>query len=178
MNRTWPDAPRTPDLPNLPEAVAEPAAALGATAHLDHPDRGGAGRRLARGRRRSSTAGPTITISFKTAEGLEAGKTKIKYKDVDIGLVKTVALAEDRKSGRRHRGAAQGGRGFPRGGHALLDGAATHHRRAGSPGSGRCSRAPTSRWIPAGLEAEAARVRRPRRAADRDARGRPGGSSS
>jgi paraquat-inducible protein B len=40
--------------------------------------------------------GPTITISFKTGEGLEAGKTKIKYKDVDIGLVKTVALADDR----------------------------------------------------------------------------------
>ncbi len=40
--------------------------------------------------------GPTITISFKTAEGLEAGKTKIKYKDVDIGLVKEIALSEDR----------------------------------------------------------------------------------
>ncbi|MBP0596463.1 mammalian cell entry protein, partial [Paraburkholderia sp. LEh10] len=25
--------------------------------------------------------GPTITISFKTGEGLEAGKTKIKFKD-------------------------------------------------------------------------------------------------
>jgi paraquat-inducible protein B len=40
--------------------------------------------------------GPIITISFKTGEGLEAGKTKIKYKDVDIGLVKSVVLAEDR----------------------------------------------------------------------------------
>jgi paraquat-inducible protein B len=40
--------------------------------------------------------GPTITISFKTGEGLEAGKTKIKYKDVDIGLVKTIVLSEDR----------------------------------------------------------------------------------
>lgn len=29
--------------------------------------------------------GPTITITFKTAEGLEAGKTKIKYKNVDVG---------------------------------------------------------------------------------------------
>ena len=27
--------------------------------------------------------GPTITIAFKTGEGLEAGKTKIKYKDVE-----------------------------------------------------------------------------------------------
>lgn len=39
--------------------------------------------------------GPTITISFKTGEGLESGKTHVKYKDVDIGLVKTVALSED-----------------------------------------------------------------------------------
>jgi len=41
--------------------------------------------------------GPVITITFKTAEGLEAGKTKIKYKDVEIGLVKTVTLSTDRK---------------------------------------------------------------------------------
>src|SRR5215475_11072573 len=41
--------------------------------------------------------GPVITITFKTAEGLEAGKTKIKYKDVEIGLVKTVTLSPDRK---------------------------------------------------------------------------------
>jgi paraquat-inducible protein B len=40
--------------------------------------------------------GPIITISFKTGEGIEAGKTKIKYKDVDIGLVKSVALSKDR----------------------------------------------------------------------------------
>ena len=41
--------------------------------------------------------GPVITITFKTAEGLEAGKTKIKYKDVEIGVVKTVSLSPDRK---------------------------------------------------------------------------------
>ena len=40
--------------------------------------------------------GPTITIRFKTAEGLEAGKTKIKYKEVDIGDVKTISLSRDR----------------------------------------------------------------------------------
>ena len=39
--------------------------------------------------------GPTITIVFKAAEGVEAGKTTIKYKDVDIGLVKTVKLSDD-----------------------------------------------------------------------------------
>ena len=42
--------------------------------------------------------GPTITIRFKSAEGLEAGKTKIKYKNVDIGEVKTIGLSEDRSA--------------------------------------------------------------------------------
>ncbi|MEM5329574.1 MlaD family protein [Paraburkholderia sp. JHI2823] len=41
--------------------------------------------------------GPTVTISFKTGDGLEAGKTKIKYKDVDIGVVKSVTLSHDHK---------------------------------------------------------------------------------
>lgn len=39
--------------------------------------------------------GPTITIRFETAEGLEAQKTKVKHKNVDIGLVDGVALSED-----------------------------------------------------------------------------------
>jgi len=34
--------------------------------------------------------GPTITIVFKVAEGLEAGKTFVKYKDVNIGQVHVV----------------------------------------------------------------------------------------
>ncbi len=42
--------------------------------------------------------GPTATIRFKTAEGLEAGKTKIKYKEVDIGLITKVFLDQDRKT--------------------------------------------------------------------------------
>ena len=40
--------------------------------------------------------GPTITVSFKTAEGLEANKTRVKYKDVEIGEVRAIRLAEDR----------------------------------------------------------------------------------
>lgn len=40
--------------------------------------------------------GPVITISFLSAEGLEPGKTKVKYKELDIGLVKNVTLAADR----------------------------------------------------------------------------------
>jgi paraquat-inducible protein B len=43
-----------------------------------------------------STRGPVITIEFKNADGLEAGKTKIKYKEVDIGDVKSIALTKDR----------------------------------------------------------------------------------
>src|SRR5210317_30954 len=40
--------------------------------------------------------GPVITITFETAEGLEAGKTKIKYKDVEVGKVTAIDLNEDR----------------------------------------------------------------------------------
>ncbi|MDQ3186748.1 MAG: MlaD family protein [Pseudomonadota bacterium] len=40
--------------------------------------------------------GPEITITFSSAEGLEAGKTKVKYKEVDIGTVQSIMLSEDR----------------------------------------------------------------------------------
>jgi len=39
--------------------------------------------------------GPTITIVFTAAEGIEAGKTLIKYKDVNIGRVTAVQLTDD-----------------------------------------------------------------------------------
>jgi len=39
--------------------------------------------------------GPTITLQFKTGEGLESGKTRIKYKDVDVGQITAIALSED-----------------------------------------------------------------------------------
>ena len=42
-----------------------------------------------------SEKGPTVTITFNTADGLEAGKTKIKYKDVEIGLVEQIELSSD-----------------------------------------------------------------------------------
>ena len=44
---------------------------------------------------RIMSEGPTIHIVFKTAEGLEAGKTFIKYKDVNIGQVTAVKLSAD-----------------------------------------------------------------------------------
>ncbi|MEO8809449.1 MAG: MlaD family protein [Rhodanobacter sp.] len=41
-------------------------------------------------------AGPQITISFQTAEGLDAGKTPVKFKNVVIGKVKKIRLSKDR----------------------------------------------------------------------------------
>lgn len=38
---------------------------------------------------------PTATIEFKTAQGIEAGKTRIKYKSVDIGIVEEIQFAPD-----------------------------------------------------------------------------------
>ena len=42
-----------------------------------------------------SEKGPEITITFSSAEGLEAGKTKIKYKEVELGQVSAIKLSED-----------------------------------------------------------------------------------
>ena len=44
-----------------------------------------------------SEKGPVISLTFSTAEGLEAGKTKIKYKDVVIGQVQAIRLGDDLK---------------------------------------------------------------------------------
>ncbi len=49
------------------------------------------------GLRALSERGPTIHITFKTAEGIEPRKTKIKYRSVDIGEVRSLALTPDRK---------------------------------------------------------------------------------
>ena len=44
------------------------------------------------------TRGPEITITFSTAEGIEATKTKIKALNVDVGLVESVQLNSDLQS--------------------------------------------------------------------------------
>lgn len=44
-----------------------------------------------------SEKGPVATISFKTAEGIEVGKTKVKYKNVEVGVVEGVQFSEDFK---------------------------------------------------------------------------------
>ena len=42
-----------------------------------------------------SQKGPAITIAFKTADGIESTKTKIKFREVEIGLVESVAIKKD-----------------------------------------------------------------------------------
>lgn len=42
-------------------------------------------------------SGPEITIRFANAEGLEAGKTDVRYKNVVVGGVKQIRLSDDRQ---------------------------------------------------------------------------------
>lgn len=42
--------------------------------------------------------GPSIEISFRTAEGLVAGQTKIRHKAVDLGTVERISLTDDMKN--------------------------------------------------------------------------------
>jgi len=39
--------------------------------------------------------GPLVSITFQTAEGLEAGRTRVRFKDVDIGVVEAIELTSD-----------------------------------------------------------------------------------
>ncbi len=39
--------------------------------------------------------GPLVTITFRTADGIEVEKTRIKYKSLDIGLVEGVRFSKD-----------------------------------------------------------------------------------
>jgi paraquat-inducible protein B len=40
--------------------------------------------------------GPTVQITFATAEGLQANRTTIQYRSVEIGLVRSIDLLDDR----------------------------------------------------------------------------------
>ena len=42
-----------------------------------------------------SDQGPEVTLSIPTAEGIEAGSTKVKVRSVDVGKVEKIALADD-----------------------------------------------------------------------------------
>lgn len=41
------------------------------------------------------SAGTLIVITFRSAEGLEAGKTEVRYKDVVVGRVRAISLSDD-----------------------------------------------------------------------------------
>jgi paraquat-inducible protein B len=45
-----------------------------------------------------SEKGPEISISFETAEGIEAGKTQIKFREVTVGKVDSVEISDDLKT--------------------------------------------------------------------------------
>jgi paraquat-inducible protein B len=44
---------------------------------------------------RIESEGPKIAITFDSADGLEAGKTRINYRGVDVGTLTTIRLSED-----------------------------------------------------------------------------------
>jgi paraquat-inducible protein B len=39
--------------------------------------------------------GPGISLAFRTAEGIEAGKTKVRYKNIEIGVVENLRFSDD-----------------------------------------------------------------------------------
>ncbi len=44
-----------------------------------------------------SKEGPTITVSFESGEGLQAGQSLLKFKDITFGTVQSLELAPDRQ---------------------------------------------------------------------------------
>lgn len=89
------DTSRQPELSDIPDAVSEPKRRFSVQLVWIIPILAvliG----LSLGIQAFINRGETITITFKTGEGLEVGKTRIKYKDVQIGEVKGLAIAEDR----------------------------------------------------------------------------------
>src|ERR1700735_1973306 len=42
--------------------------------------------------------GPRITISFQSGEGVQVGKTLVKYRDVAVGRVSAVVLSADHQT--------------------------------------------------------------------------------
>lgn len=46
---------------------------------------------------RIMSEGPKLTITFRSADGLEAGKTKIRFKGVDVGTITNIRLSADHR---------------------------------------------------------------------------------
>lgn len=89
------DTPQPPELSDIPDAVSEPKRRFSVQLVWIIPILA-ALVGLSLGVKAFINRGETITITFKTGEGMEVGKTKIKYKDVQIGEVKGLAIAKDR----------------------------------------------------------------------------------
>ena len=47
---------------------------------------------------RAAREGPEVVVTFKSAHGIEPGKTPVRYKDVQIGVVTAVELSSDFRS--------------------------------------------------------------------------------
>ena len=108
--------------------------------------------------------GPKITITFDSAEGLEAGKTKVEYNGVQIGTVTEVRLSED------HLKVISTVQMDPKTDEFLVEDSASGSsdrasRARRSRASAPWSRAPTSTW-------RSARARRPVEASTRSRRRR------
>jgi len=82
------------DLRHLPEAIAVPRQRMRVSAVWIIPILA-ALVALGIAIQRVWSEGPTITIVFDAAPGIEAGKTFVKYKDVKIGQVTAVQLSEE-----------------------------------------------------------------------------------
>jgi paraquat-inducible protein B len=88
--------PSPPSIDDLPEAVAEPRRRLNPSLVWLIPLLAALiGGWLAVNAVLSR--GPTITIRFSSGQGIEPGKTRIKFKDVDVGEVSAVSLTPDRR---------------------------------------------------------------------------------
>lgn len=86
----------TPDLPPLPHASIAPRRARPSLVWIIPILALIVG--LGLGFQALRAKGTEIVVQFAFAEGLEANKTRVKFKDVNIGTVKAIALTPDRKS--------------------------------------------------------------------------------
>ena len=50
----------------------------------------------------SAGAGPQVQVLISDAEGLEAGKTPVRVRNVDVGLVSDISLNDDERGSTDH----------------------------------------------------------------------------
>ncbi len=76
-----------------------------------------------------SERGPLITVIFETAEGLSAGQSHVRHKDVEMGVVKGIALTPGPQARASHYPDEQGGHAAADRRRAVLGGTAAVFRR-------------------------------------------------